>query len=98
MDLNALIICTILFIHIGICVKFATIATDKGHSGLAYGLLCFFFTIIGYCLVAALPDLKMQEKLNDITRKLDNIHSQVYQRQSVPPATPNATDRADADK
>ncbi|MBR5569557.1 MAG: hypothetical protein IKW10_01525 [Oscillospiraceae bacterium] len=35
---------------------FANFADQKGHSFALYFLACFFFSLIGYLMVAALPD------------------------------------------
>ena len=74
-------------IQIVISMKFASIAEEKGYNGTNYGLLCFFLGLIGCCMVASLPDLTMQEKLNDITRKLDKIDSQAVTQNSAATVT-----------
>lgn len=37
--------------------KFQTIAEMKGHDGSKYFWYCFFFSVAGWVMVAALPDL-----------------------------------------
>ncbi len=54
------------------CFKFSSIAAEKGYSATSYFWLCFFFGMIGYIVVAALPDASITYKLNDIERKLNN--------------------------
>ena len=76
-----------LVIQIVVSMKFASIAEEKGYDGTNYGLLCFFLGVIGCCMVASLPDLKMQNTLSDIIRKLDKIHSQVVIQNCAAPAT-----------
>jgi len=64
-----------LIIQIVISSKFANIAAEKGYDALPYGLLCFFFSVAGYCMVAALPDQEIRSKLNDISGKLNKLDS-----------------------
>lgn len=44
----------------------AGIAADKGYGEGTWKWICFFFGIIGYILVAAMPDLKTREVLEKV--------------------------------
>lgn len=46
--------------------KFGQIADEKGYNGTAYGWLCFFFGVIGACVVAALPDQMLHAKIDNL--------------------------------
>lgn len=52
-----------LIVNVAFSMKFAEIAEDKGYNGTPYGLLCFFFGVVGYCMVAALPDLTLYNRI-----------------------------------
>jgi len=45
-----------LCISIWIATEFYFIAVEKGHKSIRYFCYCFFFGILGWCMVAALPD------------------------------------------
>lgn len=84
-----------LIVHIVLSVKFGKIAEERGHDALTYGCICFFLGVIGCCLVAALPDLHMQQMLSSIESKLNQLEGQVHNRQAAPdPEVPSqaATD------
>lgn len=49
-------------INYAFAVKFAHIAEAKGYGG-EYGVLCFFFGLIGYCVVIALPDRVLRRQI-----------------------------------
>ena len=70
--------------HIALCYFCGSLAEEKGHSSSSYCLLCIFFGVIGFCIVAALPDLKMRETLSGIEYKLRQLQSQSAQ----PPVEP----------
>ena len=53
-----------------IAFKFGSMAEQKGYNGIAYGCLCFFLPLLGWCIVAALPDKTLQEKIDRISRQL----------------------------
>lgn len=59
-------------IHIALCVKCGNIAEEKGYSGEGgkYCAICFFFGIIGFCLVAALPDKGLYEEITRLKKML----------------------------
>ena len=47
-----------------IALKFASCAEEKGYDRTPYFWVCFLLGMIGYCMVAALPDLYLHQKLN----------------------------------
>lgn len=51
------------------------IAADKGYAGSKWTVICFFFGIIGYILVAALPDLQLRYAISDLTKAIQNSGS-----------------------
>lgn len=57
----------VLIIQIAIASKFSSIAEDKGYDGSPYFWACVFLGVIGYCMVAALPDLTLYRKINNLT-------------------------------
>ena len=56
----------VITIYLTICTRFAMIADDKGHSGTPYFWVCFFLGIIGFIMVAALPDLTTYRAIQDL--------------------------------
>ena len=73
MDLIIAIALIALIIQIALTAYFAGIATKKGHNGFGYGCLCFFFGVIGYCVVAALPDLTTEERISSLSREISRL-------------------------
>ena len=55
----------VLFINHLIAAAFYDIAVSKGHSERRYYWLSFWLGVVGYCLVAALPDLKARPAKNN---------------------------------
>lgn len=53
----------VLVIDIAFAVYAGGIAEEKGYSKGNWIAVCLFFGVIGYILVAALPDLKMRTLL-----------------------------------
>ena len=49
--------------------QFYDAARDKGYDGMKYFWICFLFGIAGWILVAALPDQRLQSKLNEIAEQ-----------------------------
>ena len=50
-------------IQLVFAVKYGQCAEDKGHDRTVYFWICLIFGIVGYCLVAALPDLCIRNML-----------------------------------
>lgn len=50
-----------------------TIATEKGHKGITFGIICFLTGPIGCILVAALPDKPRIEREQKIADTLDTL-------------------------
>ena len=59
----------VIAIYLTICTRFAMIADDKGYSGNAYFWVCFFLGIIGYIMVAALPDQAMYTSIQNLKKE-----------------------------
>ncbi len=55
-----------LIVQIAFAAVFSNLAYEKGYEGRTYFWVCFFFGTIGYCMVAALPDRILHEKLDAI--------------------------------
>ena len=69
-SISLLIAAVFLIIHIGLCIKFNSIANDKGYYGMTYFWVCFFLGIAGMILVAALPNYTVAPskiKKNDLS-------------------------------
>lgn len=49
-----------------IAVFFAKCAKEKGYNWWTYFFACFFLGMIGYVIVAALPDKMLNDSLNRI--------------------------------
>ena len=68
-----LVIIVIVVVNLGLAVDCRDIANDKGQNGDKWFHVCFWFSIIGYILVVALPDLKaheLQEETNKLLKEL----------------------------
>ncbi len=66
-----LIAVIVLFIHGAIASTFADYAAQKGYDKSPYFWACFFLGVAGYCMVAALPDLVLYSKLDEIASNTD---------------------------
>ena len=64
-----------LIINIALSNAFAGFAEEKGYERGKYFLLCFFFGIIGYAWVGALPDANLQFKVSQLERNIRNSDS-----------------------
>ena len=56
-----------LALHLYICYVASGIASDKGYSESKWFHICFWFSVFGFIIVAAMPDLKTRELLKQIT-------------------------------
>lgn len=68
-----------------------TIATEKGHKGITFGIICFLTGPIGCILVAALPDkprIAREQKIADTLAALLSIMNNQPQSDYCIPATP----------
>ena len=91
-----IIILIALVFHIYFCTAFASYANAKGHDSSICGWMCFFFGIVGYLMVAALPDLEMQQTLSSIERKLNRLEftlskTSEQNKSNTPPQPADAT-------
>ena len=69
MYVNNLFIFSIwLLISCCISSQFQKVAEDKGYAETKYFWLCFFFGIVGYLLVIALPNKKLMSLIAQTTR------------------------------
>lgn len=82
-----LVIITALVIQYFVAKKFQECAEEKGYDGSSYFWLCFLLGVIGYCMVAALPDLYLRDRVEKVLRKLD---SQTAQAQAQPTVSGNS--------
>lgn len=62
-------ICIALVIDYLIAKAFANCAKDKGYQYSTYFWVCFLLGMIGYCVVAALPDKILNEKMHQILKQ-----------------------------
>ena len=58
-------------LHIFYGILVGNLASKKGHSFFGVFILCFFVPILGILYTIGLPDLTVQEKLDDIIYELD---------------------------
>lgn len=68
-----------LALEIAISMKFDEIAKEKGYSG--YFWWCFLLNIIGFIMVAALPDRYGSEIISSAIEKIDTSSQQQPQYQ-----------------
>ena len=66
--------------------KFASLAEDKGYAKSGYFWLCFFLGTVGYIMVAALPDLTLHDKLNQLLKNSEPTSSGTPKPYSPPPS------------
>lgn len=65
-----LILVAVLAICFYLASKAGEIADDKGYDGDKWKWICFWLGLVGYILVAAMPNLTMQATLKNIEAKL----------------------------
>lgn len=65
MGWTILVIIVVVVLQIYFATSFASIAVDKGYEYKSHFWGCFIFGIVGFCMVAALPD----QKLRQLTKK-----------------------------
>lgn len=63
----------VLIIQWIISKEFAKAAADKGYTESKYFWYCFFFSVVGYLLVAALPSKEQTKKNEKNDFQLPNI-------------------------
>lgn len=85
----------IALVAIAINVAFAMyaggIAEQKGYSKGNWIAVCIIFGIIGYILIAALPDLELRAALEDIEKKLAKDKNDNYLPRSSSNSNSNST-------
>ena len=64
-NMGLIIMVVLINIAISLCLsmKFANFAWQKGYDRTPYFWLCFILGILGYCWVAALPDMALYDEL-----------------------------------
>jgi len=62
-----------------ISARFASIAEEKGYDGTGYFFLCFFLGVVGYCMVAALPDYTLHNMVNALRKSNHDVEKAVHQ-------------------
>ncbi len=68
----------VLLLNIVVATIADTIATEKGHKGITFGIICFLTGPIGCILVAALPDKPRIEREQKIADTLDALLNVMY--------------------
>ena len=58
--------------QIYVATRFASIAEEKGYNGNSYFWLCFLLGIVGYCMVAALPDVALYNKIDNLSKSIQD--------------------------
>lgn len=69
-DTILVVVLTVQVINAAFAVYAGGVAEEKGYSNVKWGVVCFFFGIVGYSLLAALPDLETRAMLKRIEMKL----------------------------
>ena len=94
MGWKLLIVAIALIIHIAIATTFAEYAEQKGYDKSPYFWACFFLGVAGYCMVAALPDLVLYSKINEIASNTVPAPTHITPSKStkIPTATAIATE------
>ena len=70
-------------INIAISSKFSDIAYEKGYDGQPYFWLCFFLGVVGYTMVAALPDLELYRNLDEVSASAPKVAAGKEQKRTV---------------
>ena len=83
--LGLLIFVISIVVWVIICKKFYDIACDKGHNSIEYFMLPFFLGIIGFLIVAALPD-RGDCRIDQLKKEVHELKLQLanYQSKSEP--------------
>ena len=63
----------VLGLHLYISSVAANIAHDKGYAGEKWFHICFWFSVFGFIIVAAMPDLKARELQQETNQLLIKI-------------------------
>ena len=58
-------------------LEMAGVAYAKGYSRAKYFIICFFFTLLGYFVVIALPDVETAERNEEILETLHRINGKL---------------------
>ena len=73
--MTVLIVLISLIINIVFAVVFSSVAEEKGYFSKGYFWLCFFFGLIGYVYICALPNTNLEHKLNSVLGALADLRS-----------------------
>ncbi len=76
----ALVVAIVL--HIYVSSVAAGIAHDKGYEEGKWFHICFWFSVFGFIIVAAMPDLKTRELLRQIAEGRGKAASETDKQQS----------------
>ena len=63
MGLYILAFIIVLVIQVVLALKFSGYAEEKGYDAMPYFWACLLLGIVGYCMVASLPDLILHQKI-----------------------------------
>ena len=73
-----------LIIQIFIASYFAEHAQKKGYNRTPYFWLCFLLGVLGYCIVAVLPDANLHYQVKELEKKINELkHSSSHSNQST---------------
>ena len=64
-------------------IEMAGAAYSKGYSRVKYFLICFFFTLLGYLIVIALPDVETAERDEELLETLHRISGKMNRTNSL---------------
>ena len=88
MFFSVLILIVALIVHIALCIKFSAIAYEKGYDSSNYFWACFFLGMIGYVMVAALPDQRLHFILAELQK--DPVTPAIKHKANVDPTERSA--------
>ena len=63
----------VIVLHLYVSSVASGIASDKGYSESKWFHICFWFSVFGFIIVAAMPDLKARELQNETNKLLKQI-------------------------
>lgn len=76
MILNVIIILVMLAVHLYLAFFFSDHAEAKGYDARPYFWLCLLLGVIGYCVVAVLPNLILMDEIDRLWAFIESKESE----------------------
>ena len=86
-----LVAVVVIIIDVAFALYAGNIAEQKGYSRGNWIAICLIFGVIGYILIAALPDLELRATLENIEKKLAKDKNDNYLPRSSSSSSSNCT-------